>query len=251
METFIKNLARGAGKILREGFRKKLETKEKKGFWDLVTKYDLAVDGFVVERIRRKFPSHGILTEESGHLKKSKRFWILDPLDGTSSFSLGIPSFCTAISYVENGVIKLAAIYEPITDELFYGKHKSGAFLNGQKIDVSNKGDIFRARVIIDLWLQADAHKYFAKLLKAGIVPPFQAGSAALQCAYMAAGRYDALLQKGAYPWDYSAGALIMKEGGAKVTDFKGRPYRWDSKEILAANPKLHKVILDALWKHS
>lgn len=247
MEAFIKNLARGAGKIARSGFRSNFKATEKTGFWDVVTKYDLAIDKFVVERIKKKFPTHGILTEESGQVKKAKRFWILDPIDGTANFNRGIANFCTAISFVENDVIKFGAIYEPITDELFFAKAKEGAFLNGKKIRVRNYGELFKASIAIELFVDDNPYSSYRNLLKAEILPPIGLHSGVLHCAYLSAGRFDGLLQKGGKPWDLSAGGLIMKEAGAKVTDFKGKPYRWDFKEILAANPVLHKKIMAAL----
>lgn len=244
MENFIKNLARGAGKILREGFGKKTKVLEKTGYWDVVTEYDLKVDRFVVGKIRTKFPNHGILTEESGQISKGGTFWILDPIDGTWAFRRGKPQFCTAISLVVNNHLELGAIYDPMVDELFFAKAKRGAFLNGRKIFVTNKPDVYRSNIALDLWLNKNAPRVFSKLLREEILPPGNLGSAALHLAYCAAGRFDAAVVTGGHSWDYSAGALIMKEAGAKVTDLKGRPYKWNFAEVLAANPRLHSQIL-------
>src|SRR3989338_3076332 len=119
MQSFIKNLAKGAGDILRDGFRKEIEINHKKGHWDVVTQYDLASDKYIQDRIKKKFPSHGILSEEGVDIKNKKNLWIIDPLDGTRNFSRGIPIFCTTFSFIKNGVLEYGVTYDPIHDELF------------------------------------------------------------------------------------------------------------------------------------
>src|SRR3989338_7275566 len=145
MERFIKNLAKGAGAIVREGFRTKLKISIKDTPWDLLTEYDLASEKYIIDRIAKKFPNHGILGEESGQIRSGKHLWIIDPIDGTTAFTRGIAQFAVVISFVKNNNIEMSVVYDPIADELFFAKRGKGAFLNGKKITVSGKSDLDHA----------------------------------------------------------------------------------------------------------
>lgn len=251
METFIKNLARGAGAILRDGFKRKLEISHKQDFWDVVTQYDLASENYIVERIKKKFPAHSIIAEESGeHLASRKQFWVIDPLDGTRNFSRGIPFFCVSIAFVKDGQILYGAVYDPMHDELFFAGKGKGAALNGQPITVSPVENLQSAFAAF-LWCREPAFRQTIKKLHSVILEHeiwnVPMASAALALAYTAAGRYDFFVGKGCYPWDYSAGALIAVEAGARVTDFEGGRYKWNSDGAVAANPVLHKKIMKEL----
>src|SRR3989344_3617810 len=219
MEQFIKNLAKGAGQILRQGFKQEIQIKQKQGHWDPVTQYDLAVDKFIQDRVRKKFPSHGIFY------------------------------FCFSIAYAKSGVLSAAAVYDPMQDELFFAAKNKGAFLNGKKITVSpisspeHALDVSDFNSSVSVAMKKKVHRFHLKTNAWSI----HKGASALDLANTAAGRFDFAIQIGAYPWDYSAAGLILKEAGAKTTDLKGKPYRWDSKEIIAANPKLHPKILKLL----
>ncbi|OGE76754.1 MAG: hypothetical protein A3A83_01645 [Candidatus Doudnabacteria bacterium RIFCSPLOWO2_01_FULL_48_57] len=249
MEQFIKNLAKGAGQILRQGFKQEIQIKQKQGHWDPVTQYDLAVDKFIQDRVRKKFPSHGILSEEGTDIKNQKHLWIIDPIDGTRNFSRGIAYFCISIAYAKSGVLSAAAVYDPMQDELFFAAKNKGAFLNGKKITVSpisspeHALDVSDFNSSVSVAMKKKVHRFHLKTNAWSI----HKGASALDLANTAAGRFDFAIQIGAYPWDYSAAGLILKEAGAKTTDLKGKPYRWDSKEIIAANPKLHPKILKLL----
>src|SRR3990167_4034173 len=137
MEQFIKNLTRGAGAILRDGFRRKFKVKIKSAFYDLVTEYDLLSDKYITERIAKKYPTHGILSEESGHNGKRKNLWVIDPMDGTHAFAHGVPQFAVSIAFVSNDILKYAALYDPMQDELFYAAKGKGAFVNGKRTSVN------------------------------------------------------------------------------------------------------------------
>src|SRR3989344_1897195 len=229
MKAFIINLARGAGAILREGFYKKKNVQKKPspdGFQDMVTEYDFAAEKFIIDEIRRKFPSHGILGEESGHLKKGKNFWIIDPLDGTHAFVKGVPQFSTTFSFVSDGRLKHGVVYDPIHDELFYAEAGKGAILNNRKIRVSKK----------DKLQYGNFACYVASLLEK------REGNHYRRLIYE-----RVIFAKGLNPWDISGGALIMKEAGAKITDLQGKPYKWSSDELLAGNPVLHRQVLKAI----
>ena len=251
METFIKNLAKGAGAILRGGFRTDIKTKQKTAPWDVVTKYDLASEEFIVRKIRRKYPDHGILSEESGEIKKSRKFWIIDPIDGTRPFSRGVAQFCVSISFVNHNQIELGCVYDPIADELFFAKRKGGAFLNGKRVHVTSetKPKYADAAILLGSHETTVREKkviYNNLVIKYNFWPD-RVSSAALSGAYVASGRFALYISKGLDPWDYSAAALMLKETGAKVTEFNGRPYKWNSRTIVAANPSLHRILTKEL----
>ncbi len=251
MERFIKNLARGAGAILREGFRKKMQISTKSSKYDWVTEYDFKTQNFIVEKIQKKFPHHGLMGEENGLSVKAKNFWIIDPLDGTHAFVKGTPQFSTTFSFVRNNILEYGIVYDPIGDELFFAQRNHGATLNGQEISVSKVDELLFSNLAayISLRLHDQGGEKLRKQIYEKIVFKHhmwtdRTSSVALALAYTAAGRFDVVLSKGLNPWDISAGGLIMKEAGAKVTDFKGRPYKWNSEEIVAANPVLHKKVI-------
>jgi len=242
MDKFIKNLARGAGAILRDGFKKEIEINHKKGFWDIVTQYDLASDKYIVERIKKKFPSHGIISEEGTEIKNKKHLWVIDPLDGTRNFSRGIPIFCTAIAYVKDGKPIFGVTYDSVHDELFFARRGRGAFLNGNQIYVSSTQLIEHGFAT-----GAGLSKKINQLFLDQNIWRVNLASGALSLAYLAAGRYDFSIHAGGNSWDYCSSALIAMEAGAKVTDLQGKAYQWHMGEVMAANPALHKKIMNEL----
>lgn len=247
METFIKNLAKSTGRILKDGFGKKLKISSKSAHFDLVTQYDLLADRHVINTIRNKYPNHGIMTEESGHIIKKPDFWIVDPLDGTTGFVNNVPSFCVSIAFVSRNKIKLAAIFAPISGELFFAQAGKRAFLNNSKISVSDRSEMKFAGgytwMATNTTSKAEKMAMYKNIIE-NELRPMSSHSAALSLCFVACGRFDFVSTKGLFPWDWAAGSLIMKEAGAKVTDFQNRPYRWDSTSVLAANPVLHRKII-------
>lgn len=251
MENFIKSLARGAGAILREGFRKKIKVNHKTASWDVVTEYDLASEKFIIDRVRKKYPSHGILAEETGLIGEKKNLWVVDPLDGTLAFIRGVKQFAVSIAFVRKGVIEYAAIYDPMEEELFFAKRNKSAFLNGRKILIHNPPMLRFANISMFLGAEftTDAEKKFIyeKLVIKHQLWRVGGVGAALSAAYTACGRYDIFLALNLPIWDNCAGALLLQEAGAKVTDFRGRPYQWQGKQLLAANPKIYTEIIKVL----
>jgi len=253
MESFIKNLAYGAGKILRDGFRKKMKIARKSGPHDIVTKYDFASERYIIGKIKGRFPGHGIISEESNpEIDNGKDTWIIDPLDGTNAFARGVAQFSVSIAYVHSQQLSLGVVYDPIADELFFAQAGHGAFLNNKKIRVSDRKELRGSLAIYSYNVNdtplATILKDTKAISKAGLLP-WCLCSSALDGAYVASGRADLNIDRDAHPWDYAAGALIMKEAGAKVTQADGKPYRWDSRSLLAANPVLHKKIINTLNK--
>ncbi|HEV8601103.1 MAG TPA: inositol monophosphatase [Patescibacteria group bacterium] len=249
MENFIKNLAKGAGAILKNGYGKRLKISSKSAWWDLVTQYDLLADEFVINKIKARFPSHGILSEESGLSATRKNFWVIDPLDGTYAFARNLGGqFAVSIAFVSANQIKLAAVYAPVLNEFFFAKLRQGAFLNGKKISITNSRDnveLCSAAMVMGTMktTRPERTMMYRNVVKYRLWLS-RMESIALSEAYAAAGRYDLVMSKNLNPWDYAAGALILAEAGARVTDFSGRPYRWNSGSIVAANPKLHKFVI-------
>jgi len=250
MEQFIKNLAKGAGAILREGFGKELQITEKGSFWNFATQYDYAAEKFVIEKIRSKYPSHGILGEESGHQGSKKQFWLIDPLDGTRNFSRGLPFFCVLIAFIRDGKVVLGTVYDPTHDEMFFAKRNSGAYLNGKRIHVGPVDKLESAMASTSWNAETSPKKVSGKIQNMILQKQIWNNSicsGGLTLAYVAAGRLDFDLSSFGQPWDYAPGALLVQEAGGKITGLDGKPYRWDSKSVIAANPTLHKKILAEL----
>lgn len=247
MDKFIQNLARGAGKILRDGYKKKYKVNTKTGPGDLVTEYDYKSEKFIIAEIKKKFPDHGIMSEESGVSGNRKDFWMIDPLDGTRGFVKKLHQFAVPIAFVSGDEVQMAAVYIPINDELFFAAKGKGAFLNNKRIRCSNVSELYAA-VASPLFLKSNqiAKKVYNFILD-NDMSVFVPMSAALNIVYFAAGRIDLMFAHGSFPWDYAIGGLIAAESGARVTEIDGQAFRWDSKSILVANPKLHKQVLQKL----
>jgi myo-inositol-1(or 4)-monophosphatase len=254
--TIIEELARQAGEILRQGYRQRpgLEPRiqiDSKGVIDVVTEYDRRSEAFLLDQIKRRFPHHRVVAEESGELTGHDCCqWFIDPLDGTVNYAHGIPIFAVSIGYAEEGVLRLGAIYDPLRQELFSAEQGRGAWLNGERIQVSRTEDFNHALFVTgfpyDIRENPDNNlEEYARftLLTQGVR---RLGSAALDLSYVAAGRLDAFWEMRLSPWDIAAGALIAGEAGAVVSDLEGSPDFMSSPySILAANPYLYPRILE------
>jgi myo-inositol-1(or 4)-monophosphatase len=232
----------------------RLTTIRKKGPNDLVTIADVESEKSIISTIRKQFPDHEILAEESGLSKASSSGcqWIIDPLDGTTNFAHQIPAFSISIGFAVNGEMAVGIVLNPVTGELFTAIQKDGAKLNGKPICVSEEKNIsesllvtgfpYDAAMTIDPMITRFKHC----LLSARGVR--RLGSAALDLCFIACGRFDGFWEENLKPWDTAAGMLIAKEAGAKITDFSGVPYTIDKKEILATNSHIHndlKLLLE------
>lgn len=254
--TLIEDLARQAGEILRQGYRPRpgLEPGIQiyaKGIIDVVTEYDRRSEAFLVDQIQRQFPGHRVIAEESGDLAGQDCCrWFIDPLDGTVNFAHGIPFFSVSIAYAEEGVLRLGAVYDPLREELFSAEHGHGAWLNGERIQVSNIEDFNQALLVTgfpyDIRENPDNNLIpYAQftLLTQGVR---RLGSAALDICYVAAGRLDAFWEIRLSPWDIAAGGLIAGEAGAVVSDLEGNSdFMASPYSIIVANPSLHPKILE------
>ncbi len=248
---FAMDIARGAGKILRDNYGKVREINFK-GDIDLVTNVDLQSEEYIIKRIKEKYPRDEILAEESGDIQGSGGLWIIDPLDGTTNFTHNYPKFAVSIGYVENSLIKFGVVYDPMLDEMFYGEENMGAYLNGVKLKVSEVGNLIIALLATGFTYDvretgrniAEFNNFLVEVQ--GIR---RDGSAALDLAYLAAGRFDGFWEYGLKPWDVVAGILLVREAGGEVTNMRGEEYKIGSYEILASNGKIHRDMIETIKK--
>ena len=249
-------IAREAGARLREFYSQGVAT-EYKGDVDLVTVADRTAEKLIRERLSEAFPEHGIFGEEGTRDRLEGEFrWYVDPLDGTTNFAHGLPQFCVSLGLEqrrkgltpdEDGTMVAAVIYDPLRDELFIAERGRGALLNGRPMHVSRTPELAEALVATGFPSQkrhesANIHFYHEFSLRSHGVR--RAGSAALDLAYVAAGRLDAFWEFNINPWDTAAGYLLVEEAGGKMTGFSGKPFRLDSREILASNGLIHAELM-------
>lgn len=226
----------------------------KKGPADFVSTADLKADKTLREELANARPEFGFLTEESTEVKstdENKRRWIVDPLDGTSNFLHGLPHFAVSIALEEQGELVAAVIYDPIKDEMFTAEKGAGAFLNDRRIRVSGRASLDSALIGTGApFLGHGDRALFVKEVEA--VTAVTAGirrwgSAALDLAYVAAGRFDGFWERELSPWDVAAGVLLIREAGGHVSTIKGNPFKFNGDGILAANLDLHPVLVKLL----
>jgi myo-inositol-1(or 4)-monophosphatase len=249
-------IAREAGARLREFFAQGVAT-EYKGDVDLVTVADRTAEKLIRERLSTAFPEHGIYGEEGTRDRLEGEFrWYVDPLDGTTNFAHGLPQFCVSMGLEqrhkglapdEDGTMVAAVIYDPLRDDLFVAERGRGALLNGRPMQVSRTPELAEALVATGFPSRKrnespNIHFYHEFSLRSHGVR--RAGSAALDLAYVAAGRLDAFWEFNINPWDTAAGYLLVEEAGGKMTGFSGRPFRLDSREILASNGLIHAELV-------
>ena len=253
-DTLVKAVKAG-GEILRQSFATEIRI-DYKGEVNLVTEADRAAEATIIQTIRKRFPDHRFLAEEGGEYATaasiaSDHKWIIDPLDGTTNFAHGYPTFCVSIGLETRGEIVLGVVYDPLREEMFLAEKGNGAALNGRRIRVS-KTEKLNASLLVtgfaydvreDLMNNLDHFAQFS--LRAQGVR--RTGSAALDLCYVACGRFDGFWEMKLSPWDTAAGFLIATEAGATVTDFGNRPYRIYKKEILATNGKIHREMVEVL----
>jgi myo-inositol-1(or 4)-monophosphatase len=249
-------IAREAGARLREFFAQGVET-EYKGDVDLVTVADRTVEKLIRGRLREVLPEHGIYGEEGTREGLDQEFrWYVDPLDGTTNFAHGFPHFCVSLGLEqrtpglkpdEDGKLVAAVIFDPLRDDLFTAEAGKGARLNGKELHVSRTAEL--AESLLGTGFPSrkrhsspNIHFYQEFTLRSHGVR--RAGSAALDLAYVAAGRLEAFWEFNLNPWDTAAGILLIEEAGGRVTDFAGNPVRLASQEVLASNGLIHQELV-------
>jgi len=241
----LETLARQAGRLLREGFGRHHHVAHK-GVIDLVTEMDHRSEALLLEAIRRRFPTHRVLAEESGGLAGDDGdLWFVDPLDGTVNYAHGVPIFSVSIAYAHRGEVQLGVVYDPLRDECFAARRGGGAFLNGEPIQVSAVDDLDQSLLVTgfpyDIRTNPENNLDWFATFALRTQGVRRLGSAALDLCYVAAGRFDGYWEIRLKPWDVAAGGLIAAEAGARVTNLHGgADYLSPPQSILAANPALH-----------
>ncbi|QCU90596.1 inositol monophosphatase family protein [Thiomicrorhabdus sediminis] len=227
---------------------------EHKGKNDYVSEVDKQAESIIIKTIRKYHSNHQILAEESGQTSnQSDVRWIIDPLDGTTNFLHQFPQFAVSIAVEVKGKIEHAAIYDPTRDEMFQATRGSGAFLNNFRIRVSEQKTLDNSLLATGFpyhdFSYIDAYLSSLKTFMTSTAGVRRAGSAALDLAYVAAGRVDGFWEFNLKPWDIAAGALIVKEAGGLATDFNGGENFLNSGNIMCANTKLYKEMAQVIGK--
>jgi myo-inositol-1(or 4)-monophosphatase len=243
--------ARRAGDLIVKSLSRLDSLKvDSKGRNDFVTDIDRKAEADIIATIRRSYPQHAILAEESGRSGEDEFVWIIDPLDGTTNFLHGFPTFAVSIAVEQKGRLQHAVVYDPMRQEFFTASRGDGAQLEGKKIRVSSQRSLEGALIGTGFPFRAGAHvdEYLAMLkavmsTAAGVRRP---GAASLDLAYVAAGRIDGFWEFGLSPWDTAAGTLLIQEAGGRVGTPSGAEYSLGA-NIVAGNPKVYEALLEAI----
>ena len=253
MLNFAIETARDAGHLLLEKFGRKINI-SKKGDIDLVTEADLASEALIIERIKSYYPKHSILAEESGEAvvvgDGTNWKWIIDPLDGTTNYAHGYPCFCVTLALEHEGEIKIGVTFDPTRDELFAAERARGASLNNKPIRVSAADDLGEALIVTGFPYDFKDRPDFARHLTQFLIRSRgvrRDGSAAIDMAYVACGRFDGFWEEGLNPWDMAAGVLLIEEAGGQVSGYDNSKFSIYSPPIVASNGLIHSQMLDVL----
>lgn len=240
------NAAREAGTWLRSQFGGVIASSRKTD-GSVVTEYDSASEQMIADHIHAAFPHHPILGEELSPDTLVKGVtWVVDPIDGTRNFAAGVPLWAVSIAAVESGFPLVAAIYIPLTDELYTAVSGMGTALNGEPVSVSSTDDLSRSVAMVDLMpsqVRAMGEERIGRLLGAARRTRML-GSVCCSLAYVASGRFDLYYRPEAHLWDVAAGVLLVREAGGDVRSLDGRQWNTRSRSILAANKSLAEAFL-------
>jgi len=241
--------AHAAGKIHTQYFRRQPEIR-KKGRIDLVTAADTETEQMFRALIAGRFPDHVVLGEETAadpHGADARCRWIIDPVDGTTNFAHGLALFCVSIALEVDGELQVGVVYDPIGNELFTAERGGGARLNGSPLRVTGCATLVDALLVTGFPYTVREHRRDQVELFASFLEEAQAvrrlGSAALDLAYLAAGRFDGFWEERLHPWDIAAGVLLVREAGGMVTGLRGEPLDLLSGNIIASNGPLHAAM--------
>lgn len=253
MLNFAIETARDAGQVLLEKFGRKI-TITKKGDINLVTEADLASEALIIERIKSYFPKHSILAEEAGNAVTigdgTTWKWIIDPLDGTTNFAHGYPCFCVTLALEHEGEIVVGVTFDPTRDELFAAERGQGASLNNKPIRVSETEELGNALIVTGFPYDIRDRENFARHLTDFLLSSRgvrRDGSAAIDLAYVACGRFDGFWEEGLNAWDVAAGVLLIEEAGGQVSYYDGSPFSVYTPPICASNGLIHSQMLKIL----
>ena len=247
--------ARRAGNIISRATRNlDIIAVREKAANDFVSEVDREAEQAIIRTLREAYPDHAILAEESGASGESEHQWIIDPLDGTTNFLHGFPQYAVAIALKHRGVVTQAVIYDPSRNDLFTATRGRGSYLNDQRLRVSKRANVKSSLLGTGFPFRQVEHidAYLAVLrdMMKGATGVRRAGSAALDLAYVAAGRLDGFWEFGLSPWDIAAGALMITEAGGMVSDLAGESNYMETGNVVAGNPKVFVELLNAIAPH-
>jgi len=248
-----KQAATEAGKRLMELYGN-AEVSQKGSTQNLVTQADIECEKLITDIVRSTFPDHKLLLEEgqSTGVAQDEHLWVIDPLDATNNFAHGIPHYCVSIAYAERGQLKTGVVFDPTRDELFHATHNGGAFLNDKPMSVTESDCLEESIIGTGFYYDRGAmmektlnsiHTLFSRNVR-GIR---RMGSAAIDLAWVACGRFDGFFEYKLEPWDYSAGKLLIEEAGGTCSDRLGNLLQIDSGNVIVSNGKIHNLLLDAV----
>jgi len=247
--------ARRAGNLIQRSADKIDHlTITKKSHADFVSEVDRAAEQTIIETLLDAYPDHAILAEESGSQGESEFLWIIDPLDGTTNFLHGLPQFAVSIALQHKGIITQAVVYDPTKNELFTATRGRGAYVNDRRLRVTKR--LYLADSLIGTgfpysnFAHLDAYMNILRDMMQKTSGLRRPGSAALDLAYTAAGRYDGFFETGIKPWDMAAGCLLITEAGGLVGDLQGNDTYLKTGNICAGNPKIFAQLLQVMAPH-
>ncbi len=244
--------ATAAGRVLHRFFDQKLDFRIKSGN-EIVSDADFAAETAAIDVIRRQFPDHGVLSEETHqHTRPIGPVWIIDPLDGTTNFAHHIPHFAVSIAFMDGVGLHSAVVYNPISQDWFIAERGQGAFHNDQPVTVSSTAALSDALIATGFYydrgaMMRDTLKAIERLFDGHIRGIRRNGVASLDLCWLGCGRFDGYFEYRLGPWDYAAGALFVTEAGGRVTDEKGDDLLFGHSGVLASNGRLHGVLIDAI----
>lgn len=251
LESDLIELSEEVGDLIRNS-RKELKNNDirEKGVHDLVTSVDEKAERRFVSGLSELLPEAGFIAEEGTRSGQGERYdWVIDPLDGTTNFVHGIPSYCTSVALLEDRVPVLGVVHEVVHGETFHAKKGQGARLNGEKIAVSKNPDLYDGLIVTGFpgkgFENMDAYLEVFKELLIKTRGARRLGSAAADLCYVACGRFDVFYEFGLKPWDVAAGALIVEEAGGRISDFSLSEQAIFGGEIIASNRKVHDAFYE------
>ncbi|PPR61028.1 MAG: Inositol-1-monophosphatase [Alphaproteobacteria bacterium MarineAlpha4_Bin2] len=259
INVMVRAAERAGRALIRDFGEVDLLQVSRKGPGDFVTAADLKAEKIVKEELKKGRPEFGFLMEESGRASGSDKshVWIVDPLDGTTNFLHGLPHFCVSIGLTRDNEVIAGVVFDPIKDEVFWTERGVGAFVNNRRLRVSGRTLLDEAILATGVPFnrndQETCEQFIDQLRSvmkrtAGIR---RYGSAALDLAYVAAGRYDGFWENGLHPWDVAAGLLLVREAGGFVTNLRGSRYELGAEDILATNDGLNRKLSELLIRKS
>ena len=247
--------ARRAGSVINRAARNlDIVAVREKAANDFVSEVDREAERAIISTLHEAYPGHAILAEESGASGSSEYRWVIDPLDGTTNFLHGFPQYCVSIALEHRGVVTQAVVYDPVKNDLFTGSRGRGAYLNDTRMRVSKKPQLKSALIGTGFpfkeLVHIDAYMAMLRDMMKGSAGVRRAGSAALDLAYVAAGRLDGFWEMGLARWDMAAGSLLITEAGGLVGDLEGNETYMDSGYIVGGSPRVFAEMLRLLEPH-